>query len=229
MAVANQPLIDSVLVLVAGTGSIAMSYQRQGGAFERTGRIGGWGQLLGDDGSGYSLGREALRVALASSDTIRLRKQAGKKSEPTNELSERIFDHFAAKYPDFQKTDLLSSILVPNADSHRGTEVATATAKRIADIAPVLLQTSESSIVAKEILERGAQSLVRLVMSLLSEQNIDPSGTALILAGGLMQNEPYRRMVTRILSSQGVDFSYVETVEQPALVAAKSLLAADLV
>lgn len=55
---------DSAAVLVAGTGSVAMSYRRQGSKFVRTGRSGGWSHLLGDDGGGYDLGRQGIRVAL---------------------------------------------------------------------------------------------------------------------------------------------------------------------
>lgn len=49
---------EGVLV-VAGTGSIALARDRRG----RRRRAGGWGQLVGDDGSGFWIGREALRDA----------------------------------------------------------------------------------------------------------------------------------------------------------------------
>ncbi|KAG8409902.1 hypothetical protein J3458_018979 [Metarhizium acridum] len=58
--------IDSIMVLVSGTGSIGISFRRTELGFQRTARVGGWGHLLGDDGSGYSIGREALRRAPAS-------------------------------------------------------------------------------------------------------------------------------------------------------------------
>ncbi|WP_031539369.1 MULTISPECIES: N-acetylglucosamine kinase [unclassified Bacillus (in: firmicutes)] len=44
------------IVQIAGTGSITFGINANG---ER-GRVGGWGYLLDDDGSGYALGREAL-------------------------------------------------------------------------------------------------------------------------------------------------------------------------
>lgn len=44
------------LVLIAGTGSIAMARDAQG---IRT-RVGGWGYMIGDEGSGFDLGRHAL-------------------------------------------------------------------------------------------------------------------------------------------------------------------------
>jgi N-acetylglucosamine kinase-like BadF-type ATPase len=44
------------IALIAGTGSIAFGRNPDG----RTKRCGGWGYLLGDEGSGYSVGRSAL-------------------------------------------------------------------------------------------------------------------------------------------------------------------------
>lgn len=48
------------IALIAGTGSIAFGRAADG----RTKRCGGWGYLLGDEGSGYSIGRSALSHAL---------------------------------------------------------------------------------------------------------------------------------------------------------------------
>jgi N-acetylglucosamine kinase-like BadF-type ATPase len=53
------------IALVAGTGSIAFGRSRDG----RTVRTGGWGYLLGDDGSGYAIGRAGLRHALENIDS----------------------------------------------------------------------------------------------------------------------------------------------------------------
>lgn len=48
------------IFLYAGTGSILIYLDRSG----KLKRIGGWGYLLGDEGSGYWIGREAIRSAL---------------------------------------------------------------------------------------------------------------------------------------------------------------------
>jgi len=52
------------VVLVAGTGSIA--YGRN--AHNKSARAGGWGYVLGDEGSGYWIGRAALRAVLREAD-----------------------------------------------------------------------------------------------------------------------------------------------------------------
>src|SRR5207237_10017789 len=48
------------VAVLAGTGSIALARSEDG----REGRAGGWGYLLGDEGSGYWLGREAIAAYL---------------------------------------------------------------------------------------------------------------------------------------------------------------------
>lgn len=52
------------VVVIAGTGSIA--YGRN--AHNQSARAGGWGYMLGDEGSGYWIGRAALRAVLRESD-----------------------------------------------------------------------------------------------------------------------------------------------------------------
>lgn len=53
------------IALIAGTGSVAWGR----GADGREARAGGWGYLLGDDGSGYGVARAAVRHALTRLDT----------------------------------------------------------------------------------------------------------------------------------------------------------------
>jgi len=51
------------IIVMAGTGSVAL-----GGTAGALHRVGGHGHLVGDDGGGYWLGREALRAALAAAE-----------------------------------------------------------------------------------------------------------------------------------------------------------------
>jgi N-acetylglucosamine kinase-like BadF-type ATPase len=53
------------ILLIAGTGSAAIGQDGKG----RIRRAGGWGYLLGDEGSGYALGREAIRACLSGRKT----------------------------------------------------------------------------------------------------------------------------------------------------------------
>jgi len=56
--------IDPGVLLIAGTGSIVIGRDKERSMF----RVGGWGPYFGDEGSGFWIGREAVRAALRSID-----------------------------------------------------------------------------------------------------------------------------------------------------------------
>jgi len=56
--------VDPGVLLIAGTGSIVIGRDKNGSMF----RVGGWGPYFGDEGSGFWIGREAVRAALRSVD-----------------------------------------------------------------------------------------------------------------------------------------------------------------
>jgi predicted NBD/HSP70 family sugar kinase len=58
------------ILLLAGTGSMALGRDARG----RWARAGGWGPLLGDDGSAFWIGREWLRATMHTSGFVRARK-----------------------------------------------------------------------------------------------------------------------------------------------------------
>jgi N-acetylglucosamine kinase-like BadF-type ATPase len=66
------------IALIAGTGSVAWGRDMSG----RVARAGGWGYLLGDEGSGYGIAREAVRHALRLAD----------KGQPPDRLSRWLTD-----------------------------------------------------------------------------------------------------------------------------------------
>ncbi|PWN35829.1 uncharacterized protein FA14DRAFT_179197 [Meira miltonrushii] len=71
-----RPEIKSGVVAIAGTGSIVMSFRRKrNGMLGVLGRVGGFGWLIGDEGSGYSVGRTAVRSVLDLTDHERLRME----------------------------------------------------------------------------------------------------------------------------------------------------------
>ena len=84
--------IDDGIVAIAGTGSSV--FARVNGVMNQ---VGGWGFLLGDEGSGYDLGRRALTAALRAHDgrgkttvlTALCEKQLG---EPIAKAVARIYD-----------------------------------------------------------------------------------------------------------------------------------------
>jgi glucosamine kinase len=55
--------LDTGVAVICGTGSVAV-----GACADRTVQVGGWGYLLGDEGSGYWIVREAIRALLERRD-----------------------------------------------------------------------------------------------------------------------------------------------------------------
>ena len=67
------PSVRTGVVVIAGTGSIVMSFKEEDDGMLRTlGRVGGFGWLLGDEGSGFRVGRDALRFVLDQADREKL-------------------------------------------------------------------------------------------------------------------------------------------------------------
>lgn len=57
--------VDPGILLIAGTGSIVIGRDAAGAMF----RVGGWGPQFGDEGSGFWIGREAVRAGLRDIDS----------------------------------------------------------------------------------------------------------------------------------------------------------------
>jgi N-acetylglucosamine kinase-like BadF-type ATPase len=68
------------VVIISGTGSICYGRNAEGEAA----RAGGWGYVLGDEGSGYWIGRSALRAVLREAD----------KRGPKTMLTQMLLEHF---------------------------------------------------------------------------------------------------------------------------------------
>jgi N-acetylmuramic acid 6-phosphate etherase len=229
-ALATDESLDSVIVLVAGTGSIAMSYEKLGGTLKRTGRAGGWGHLLGDDGSGYWLGREALRIALGSADNYAMQLNKGGGGNLLEEsplLYRRIVEHFQSQHPNSRPQDLLSTVVMPEAaapHNNSADQGATpATTKRIAGVAPVVLSLRDTDDDARRIVDAGVSSLAKLVVSLFRAGGNVPSKTGLVLAGGMMRDEKYRETLLMSIKAEVGAPKRIEVVEEPAAAAAEYL------
>ena len=79
-------LFNPGVVFIAGTGSIAYGINEEG----KTVRVGGWGHLVGDEGSGFWVGKEGIRAALRAYDG---------RGRGTR-LREYMLEYFKANTPD---------------------------------------------------------------------------------------------------------------------------------
>ncbi|MCA1644913.1 MAG: hypothetical protein LC797_05375 [Chloroflexi bacterium] len=126
---------DGVAVL-AGTGSIALARAADG----REGRAGGWGYLLGDEGSGYWLGREAVAAYL--------RMLEGR-------ASASVLTRLIATALGRQAQSVPQLIAWLNADQSQ--------VWRLANLAPLVSQAAAAGEpLARDILSRAAEALADL-------------------------------------------------------------------
>jgi len=160
------------VVIVAGTGSIAYGCDRHGNAA----RAGGWGYVLGDEGSGYWMGRLALRAIVRETDG---------RGQPTS-LTPRVLAHFGVARPE----ELLQTVY--RQDFKPAVVAALAT--------HVQQARDEGDAVATAILDRGAQELVAAAASVTSQLELTGEEFSFVLAGGMFKAVPWlREEVTRLL------------------------------
>ncbi len=176
------------VALIAGTGSIAWGKTRDG----RIARAGGWGYLIGDEGSGFELAREALRAATQASDG---------RGEPTKLLN-AILDHW----------DLNSTMeLVPRV-YRSGLAPAD-----IARLAPLVVRAAEDGdAVARRLIERAASALADTVIGLARVLQLRDEKIPLALAGGLLlEAELLRAHLRTELTRRGDQFAPIVLVREP--------------
>lgn len=183
------------MVVSAGTGSISVGRDRRG----RRARVGGYGWQMGDEGSGYAIGRAALGAVSRAHDG----------RSPRTALTDRVLA--ATRSADFDA-------LVRWA--------AAATPAEIAGIAPHVLEVAAAGDpLAQGIADYAARELSQLAICLLPVMDVDPP-VGVALTGGLLGVDgPLRRSVLKRLREE----AGLRTIETPvdAVVGALRLAAAE--
>jgi N-acetylmuramic acid 6-phosphate etherase len=207
--------LEHAIVLVAGTGSVAMCYQGEGDQFKRIGRAGGWGHLLGDDGSGFDIGRQAIRHCLTVFDQ---ENNLGRDSTTSAEsiLQRAIVDHFRPPDNKSQPFDLLSAVLTSSNDLEKK--------RRIAQVAQTVVEISSTDPQAAKIVDTAVAALVQLLEPFVNSRNVNPENSMLILGGGLMQSKTFSDKISATISNKGMAFAQIKVAEKPAQAGAEHLL-----
>lgn len=189
------------VTLIAGTGSIALGRNQQGQSV----RAGGWGHLLGDEGSGYDLGIKALQAAVKAADG---------RGERTV-LLELIMEHWHIQQP--------SEII--------GQTYRADNKKSIAQLSTCVLQAAQQQDqIAHTIVQQAAYELALTVRAVSRQLGFQPEQEiALALGGGLLCHALYyqQQVLAQIRVQQAL--RQVISVEQPALSAACGVMQLTLV
>ena len=169
------------IVVSAGTGSIAVGRDATGAHR----RIGGYGWQMGDEGSGYAMGRAALGAVSRAHDG----------RSPRTALSDRVLKE--TRSPDFDA-------LVRWA--------ASATPSELAALAPHVLEVAEQGDpLAQGIADYAARELCQLAICLLPLLDApEPLGVA--LTGGLLAGD---RALRRAVLARLREESGLQPVEGP--------------
>ena len=151
------------IVIIAGTGAIV--YGRNAGG--EAARAGGWGHMIGDEGSGYWIGREALAAVMRGADG----------RGPETRLTADILAHF--------NVDDVSRLprIVYDRDVPR---------MSVAALGPIVQRVAgNGDAVAMRILERAADELVLAARSVTSQLEMRGDAFTFYLAGGVFRVVPW--------------------------------------
>ena len=180
------------VVLISGTGSIA--FGRNGEGEER--RAGGWGYLIGDEGSAVWLGLEALRASAHHAD--------GRGAGTT--ISRHLFRELGVE----RFMDVLAHLY---ARPHPAPAV-------LAAVRALARAAAENDAIAVSIVRRGAHALARAASVVASELRLE--GGPVYLAGGAFESLPTLERAVRSELLAMLPRASVEAVsEEPAMGAAR--------
>lgn len=178
------------LAVVAGTGSIAFTLDRNG----KDGRAGGWGYLLGDEGSAFRLGLNGLRAACRSADRV----------DPTT----RMLGLFLAKLGTVDPRDFIPAV-------YRGAWDKAA----IAGLAPLVVQAAdEGDAMANTLIRAEAAELARTAAAAVKNAGLPRDNVPIALTGGLvLHGGAFRTLFLQGLRDSGITPGPVGLVDDPVI------------
>jgi N-acetylglucosamine kinase-like BadF-type ATPase len=171
------------IALICGTGSVCLGRTSDG----RGTRVGGWGPLLGDEGSGYAMAIRALKLATQTADG---RAEA-------KDLLKAVLRHWSL--PDAQA--LIRHVYAP---SMKKSDIAA-----LAEV--VLSQASRGDAAASSVAEEAAGDLARHVRAVARQLGL--TKPPLALSGGSLRGSLRHALQSQI----GAEVGAVQYVADPAL------------
>lgn len=186
------------VVIISGTGSIAYGRNPAG----RAARAGGWGYLLGDEGSGFWIGRRALSAIVRAADG----------RGPATALTGLVMTHLNLVRP----SDLIHQTYYR--DLRRGA---------IAGLAPLVEKArAGGDPVAADILGQAGRELTAAAASVVTRLDMRGDVFPTLLAGGIFKAVPWLADEVMRLVSEVAPRSEARVLEvEPALGAVRLAVA----
>jgi len=159
IALAGGAVCRPGVALISGTGSIAFGINSRG----QRARAGGWGPVLGDEGSGYDIGRKALMAVMRSCDG----------RGPQTSLARRILRHLKLDHPE----QLIGYVYG-----------ATMEVPRIAELASIVLdESNRGDPVSQRIVEDAAKELTEAALSVIEKLRMEKGPVEVVICGGAFE------------------------------------------
>jgi N-acetylmuramic acid 6-phosphate etherase len=177
------------VAVVAGTGSCVWVRSQDG----RTARAGGWGPLLGDEGSGYSLAIQSLRAVCQSFD----------RGQKASALAERLLSAMQLTHA----SQLISAVQGGAWDR-----------TRLAGLAEVVIRAADDGdAIAEDLVAAQLSELADSVAAAISPLGLSAHALPLALAGSLLvKATTYRDRFLAQLEAMGIRGGPVVLVQEPA-------------
>ncbi|KAI9064548.1 hypothetical protein FKP32DRAFT_1591366 [Trametes sanguinea] len=232
--------VSAAIGCVSGTGGIVVSFaQGEGARLHELGRVGGWGWILGDEGGGFHVGREAVRQILWDADRASVFPPAQRNTDST--LKDRVLARFGIADP----FELLTIVHWPDpeptasdADPDAPAYTRMAREKRLSSLAPLVFAAAfeDKDPLALRVLGHTTRELVDQMCVLLRPEQDEPgktypertvkaSETILCFGGSLVGVEAYRKLILDELEKRGHVPKRVTFIDDAAAVGAKALAA----
>lgn len=152
------------VVVIAGTGSIACGINDRG----RFARSGGWGPIMGDEGSGSYIGRRALEAVMMAWDY---------RGKPTS-MMDPVLKHFGVGSP-----PELTTVIYDSSSKEKGEVQA-----KIAQLSRIAVRAAqEGDSVAREILTDAAEELAKTAIAVIEQLRMEHETFRVAYVGGVFE------------------------------------------
>lgn len=194
--------------LIAGTGSIAMAFDDT----HMLARAGGFGHMLGDEGSGYWIGLEGIKAVLRANQQMEISKTTTNSSQEGGlcDWQQAVLDALGCVSGPSLHLELI----------HALDNFAPSSKTRVAALSRHVFRGAYEDCEpnAAEITKRAAWYLAQVVEQLSAPGGpIDPASSALLLSGSLLLVDTFRKDVLQALSCP---FKTVHVISDTAATAA---------
>ena len=229
----SYPDASTAVVVIAGTGSNVSAFRKaEQGTLEGCGQMGGWGWILGNEGSGFDVGKEALQLVLRTADQASCRDTSSQPKRNDSQLEKVVFAHFGIQ----SAYELFSVIYAPEPASQNASKrtqaieglLAMERKHRISTLTPAIFDLAfiHSDSDALSILHSSSHRLAQAIQALVGRDNkrhIDPSKAVLCFGGSLVGVESYRQLILDDLKREGIEFLGATCVRDAAAEGAQNL------